>query len=68
MNEQKTRPVPKTRKLPTTVCHRLMTADVDWYPHAEYKGRTIYFCTEFCLEAFNADPERFYLAHSKVKK
>jgi YHS domain-containing protein len=50
-----------------TVCHRIMTVDSDWYPHAEYKGRTIYFCTEFCLEAFLADPERFYIAHSRRK-
>ena len=72
MQDQTTQPIPKAvikrGKPHTTVCQRVMTADVDWYPHAEYKGRTIYFCTEFCLEAFNADPQRFYLAHSKVKK
>ena len=72
MDEQKTQPIPRAlqaRNKPlSTVCHRPMTADVNWYPHAQYKGRTIYFCTEFCLEAFIADPERFYLAHSKVKK
>jgi YHS domain-containing protein len=50
-----------------TVCHRIMTVDSEWYPSAEYKGRTIYFCTEFCLEAFRADPERFYIAHSRRK-
>jgi YHS domain-containing protein len=72
MKDQATQPIPKTirtrGKPRSTVCHRQMTADVEWYPHAEYMGRTIYFCTEFCLEAFNADPQRFYLAHSKVKK
>jgi YHS domain-containing protein len=72
MDKQTTQSIPKTTqargKPPTTVCHRVMTADVNWYPHAEYNGRIIYFCTEFCLEAFNADPQRFYLAHSKVKK
>ncbi|MCX6065978.1 MAG: YHS domain-containing protein [Chloroflexi bacterium] len=51
----------------TTVCHRVMTTAIEWYPHAEYQGRTIYFCTEFCLEAFHADPERFYIAHSRIK-
>ena len=51
-----------------TVCHRVMTAAIDWYPHAFYQGRTIYFCTEFCLEAFQADPDRFFAAHSKLKK
>jgi len=44
-----------------------MTADISWYPRAEYLGQTIYFCTEFCLEAFEADPERFYIAHSRKK-
>lgn len=51
-----------------TVCHREMTTAPENYYAAEYEGRTIYFCTSFCLEAFNADPERFYLAHSRLKK
>jgi len=45
-----------------------MTASIDWYPTAQYQGRTIHFCTEFCLEAFMADPDRFYAAHSRIKK
>jgi YHS domain-containing protein len=49
--------------LPKTVCGRKMTADVVWYPQARYQNRTIYFCTEFCLDAFEADPDRFYTAH-----
>ena len=53
--------------LPRTVCSRAMTAAIDWYPRAEFQGRTIYFCTEFCLEAFKADPDRFYKAHSEKK-
>jgi len=60
--------LPAHSKPPATVCHRPMTTDINWYPSAEYKGRRIYFCTEFCLEAFNADPERFYVAHSRIKK
>lgn len=44
----------------------MTTAPENYYP-AEYQGRTIYFCTSFCLETFNADPERFYNAHSKKK-
>jgi len=52
---------------PATVCRRAMTTDIDWYPRAEYQNRTIYFCTEFCLEAFKADPDRFYKAHSQKK-
>ena len=57
----------KTDEIPETVCHRAMTAPPESYYLAEYRGRTIYFCTEFCLEAFNADPERFYNAHSRRK-
>ena len=50
---------------PETVCHRTLSGDLDYYPQAEHQGRTIYFCTEYCLRAFLADPERFYPAHSK---
>jgi len=49
------------------VCGRIMTIAPENYYHAEYQGRDIYFCTEFCLEAFRADPERFYNAHSRRK-
>ena len=45
-----------------------MTTAPENYLTAEYQGRTIYFCTSFCLDAFNADPDRFYAAHSKSKK
>ena len=49
----------------TTVCGRVMTTTPENYHPTEYQGRTIYFCTSFCLDAFNADPERFYMAHSR---
>jgi YHS domain-containing protein len=49
------------------VCNRIMTTDPKNYYQAEYNGRIIYFCTEFCLESFRADPERFYNAHSRRK-
>jgi YHS domain-containing protein len=55
-------------KRPQTVCGRDMTTDIAWYPHADFNGRRIYFCTEFCLEAFLADPERFYIAHSRKRE
>ena len=49
------------------VCGRKMTiAPENFYP-AEDQGRVIYFCTQFCLETFRADPERFYIAHSRSK-
>lgn len=40
-----------------------MTAEISWYPQAAYQNRMIYFCTEICLDAFIADPDRFYAAH-----
>ena len=29
------------------------------YPAAEYKGKTVYFCTEACREAFYKAPDQF---------
>ena len=55
----------ETFAFPETVCHRTVTGDPAYYPKAEYHGRTVYFCTEYCLRAFLADPERFYPAHRK---
>jgi len=52
---------------PETVCHRTVTGDLAYYPKAEYHGRTVYFCTEYCLRAFLVDPERFFPAHSKSR-
>ena len=51
----------------TTVCRRTIHNNPVYYPQAEYQGRIIYFCTEFCLDAFKADPDRFYAAHRKKK-
>ena len=33
--------------------------DPSKYPTAAYKGQTIYFCTEACLQAFYTDPDGF---------
>lgn len=48
---------------PRLVCGRTMTSVSR--NAANYREQTIYFCTEFCLEAFQADPDRFYQAHSR---
>jgi YHS domain len=48
-----------------TLCKRVFRADPTYFPSTEYRGKTIYFCTETCLDAFLADPERFYCAHSQ---
>ncbi len=48
-----------------TVCRRVFrNTDPSYFPQIQYRGRTIYFCTESCLNAFLADPEPFYKAHS----
>ena len=51
---------------PGMVCGRKLTVDPIYVPQVNYKGNTIHFCTESCLSAFLADPERFYSAHSKT--
>ena len=48
-----------------TVCGRRITTLPEYYYPTPYQDSTLYFCTEFCLDAFRADPDRFYLAHSR---
>jgi len=67
MSKDETPPTPAQKPVCATVCHRVLTVDSVWVPQAEYQGQTLYFCTEACLEAFCADPERFFLAHSHRK-
>jgi YHS domain-containing protein len=52
---------------PETICQRMITGDPNYYPQALYRGRTIYFCTEYCQRAFLDDPDQFYLAHRRIK-
>jgi len=52
---------------PRNVCGRRITSNLEGQPNALYHGHIIYFCTEFCLEAFRRDPDLFYLAHSKKR-
>ena len=33
--------------------------DASKYPAADHKGKTIYFCTEDCRQAFYSDPDGF---------
>ncbi len=65
LDETKTGENPEPEQ--TLVCGRNMTIPSKYYYQAEYHGQTIYFCTEFCLETFRADPDRFYIAHSRKK-
>lgn len=45
------------------VCGRCIAGEPQFFPQAAYRGKTVYFCTEFCLNAFLADPDRFYRLH-----
>lgn len=52
-----------------TLCGRIFRdADPTYYPHADYRGRTIYLCTESCRGAFLADPQVFYEVHRNSEK
>jgi YHS domain-containing protein len=49
-----------------TLCGRVFhNTNPQYFPRAEYRGRTIYFCTDSCLGVFLADTESFYTAHRK---
>ena len=47
------------------LCGRVFRSDPEFFPQAEYRGRTIYLCTDACLGAFLSDPDRFVSAHKK---
>lgn len=50
------------------LCGRVFHSDPEFFPQAEYRGETIYLCTETCLGAFLSDPDRFVIAHRKSYK
>ncbi|MBI4759613.1 MAG: hypothetical protein ACOYYF_10740 [Chloroflexota bacterium] len=50
------------------LCGRIFrNADPAYFPRAQYRGRTIFFCTESCLGAFLADPQVFYKTHRNAE-
>ena len=52
-----------------TLCGRIFRdADPDYFPRAQYRGRTISLCTDSCLGAFLADPDIFYRVHRNSEK
>jgi YHS domain-containing protein len=64
-------PASKRKKFPRFValCGRMFhDTDSAYFPRAQYRGRTIYFCTESCLGAFLADPDIFYKVHRNSEK
>jgi YHS domain-containing protein len=51
------------------LCGRIFRdTDPAYFPRVEYRGRTIFLCTESCLGAFLADPEIFYKVHRNSEK
>ncbi len=60
---------PKKQPRFVTLCGRIFRdSDPAYFPRMEYRGRTIYLCTQSCLDAFRADPEAFYKAHRNSEK
>jgi len=52
-----------------TLCGRIFRDnDPQYFPRTTYRGRTIFFCTQTCLEAFLADPDLFYKMHRNSEK
>jgi YHS domain-containing protein len=52
-----------------TLCGRIFNdTDPQYFPRAEYRGRTIYLCTDACLGAFLSDPDLFYKMHRNSEK
>ena len=52
-----------------TLCGRIFRdADPAYFPRVEYRGRTVYLCTDSCRGAFLADPDVFYKVHRNSEK
>ncbi len=52
-----------------TLCGRIFhDTDPAYFPRLDYRGRTIYLCTQSCFDAFRADPEAFYKTHRNSEK
>ena len=49
-------------------CGRTIAGDPAFYPQAESGWKRLYFCTEYCLRAFDSDPARFLAAHSRRRE
>ena len=62
---------PKEQKRPRFValCGRIFReADPAYFPCVDYRGRTVYLCTDSCRGAFLADPDVFYKVHRNSEK
>jgi len=57
------------RKVFVTLCGRIYRdTDPQYFPSAEYHGRTLILCTNACLGAFLSDPDIFYKVHRNSEK
>jgi YHS domain-containing protein len=65
MDPTQASPPSKPPKLLPMVCSRAVAGDGRYFPKSEHKGQTIYFCTDYCLNAFLDSPERFLAVHRK---
>ena len=72
MPNANTKPVREKKEKPkkfVTLCGRIfINTDPQYFPRAQYRGRTILFCTDSCLGAFLADPDLFYKMHRNSDK
>jgi hypothetical protein len=66
---EETEKTKQVRKQFVTLCGRIFRdTDPQYFPHAQYRGRTILLCTDSCLGAFLADPDIFYKVHRNSEK
>jgi YHS domain-containing protein len=54
----------KLQDLPM-LCGRSIQGNPVYFPQTEREGEAVFFCTEFCRCAFEAEPERFTTAHRR---
>lgn len=75
---ERTEKTKEVHKKFVTLCGRIfLDTDPNYFPRAQYHGRTILLCTESCLGAFfpgaarqgrRADPDIFYKVHRNSEK
>ncbi len=46
-------------------CGRITTGNPNYFPQSTLRGRKLFFCTQFCLDAFHSDPQLFLRMHRR---
>jgi YHS domain-containing protein len=54
----------ETTSLPM-LCGRNINGNPTYFPKAEYHGQPVFFCTQYCRNAFESAPDRFFEAHRR---